>query len=136
VTPIALARDRPASVLALAVLTAASYASWIGWDQNKTLGSDGYQHGPYDTWQVVGLVVSLAVLALAAGWHQHAVLGAVVISATTTLLFSVDAATDVGSDGLWGVGAVLVAVGAMAGSIAVGKLGTLATRRRSIRPTV
>ena len=53
-------RTRWAGVLlaALAALgTAAAYLIWLGWHASKDIHPDGSQTGPYEAWQVVGLVL-------------------------------------------------------------------------------
>jgi hypothetical protein len=47
----------------LAVSTAGNYLAWLGWDQRYDIGPGGVATGPYQSWQVAGLVIGLAVLA-------------------------------------------------------------------------
>ncbi|UQX05432.1 hypothetical protein [Streptomyces sp. RerS4] len=44
---------------ALAALAMALWAAWLGWDQHRDLHPDGSSTGPYEAWQVIGLVLSL-----------------------------------------------------------------------------
>lgn len=47
--------------LTAVVLTVASWLGWLGWDQQRN--PDG--SGPYEAWQVVGLALTLTVVAAA-----------------------------------------------------------------------
>ena len=114
----------------LAVLTAGNYLAWLGWDQRYDIGSGGVVTGPYQSWQVAGLLIGLAVLAAFAGWRRHPEVAIAVIPAVMTLCFSVDAAPD---SPLWAVGAVLVALGTLIGVTLVASLATIAQRRREFR---
>jgi hypothetical protein len=97
------------------VTTLASYLGWLGWDQTKYRGPDGNLHGPYQSWQVVGLVLALGVIAGVAGWRRRPWVAAVVSTLVMTACFSVQGATDPLNDGLWPIGAFLVAVGTFGG---------------------
>jgi hypothetical protein len=97
-----------ATVVCFVSLT--GYLALLGWDQKKTVGPDGYQHGPYDPWQVVALCVVVGVAAAWAGWRRDALVGAIAATMTMTAAFSIDAATDSENDGLWPVGACMVLV--------------------------
>jgi hypothetical protein len=95
--------------------TLANYVGWLGWDRTKHLGPDGYLHGPYEPWQVVGVVLVLAAIAAVAGWRRHLWDAAIVTTLVMTVCFSVTAATELRSDGLWPIGAFGVAVGTFLG---------------------
>ena len=74
--------------------------------------------GPYEVWQVMGVASVLALLAGTAAWLRHSMAAIVVISVTSTVCWSVGAATDphvVGAN-LWPIGAVGVAVGCLGGT--------------------
>lgn len=72
--------------------------------------------GPYEPWQVVGLVLSLAALAAVAGWLEVGKLAAAATTVAVTVTWSADAATQTAEDAsLWPIGAVLVFVGAAIG---------------------
>ncbi|MFJ6464744.1 hypothetical protein ACIQM0_27580 [Streptomyces sp. NPDC091387] len=47
------------AILALAVMTLAVWAAWLGWDQHRDVHPDGSETGPYEAWQVIGLVLTL-----------------------------------------------------------------------------
>jgi hypothetical protein len=89
----------------LAILTAGNYLAWLGWDQRADVGPGGVVADQYEPWQVVGLVIGLAILAAFAGWRRQSAVAIAVIPAVMTLCFSVDAAPD---SPLWAIGAVLV----------------------------
>ena len=94
-----------------------AYLGWLGWDQAKELGADGYLHGPYQWWQVIGLVITVVALASIGGRLAHPLLSTFVISVVLTLSWSVDAATGPGmeNDGLWPLGSILIAIGSFVG---------------------
>jgi hypothetical protein len=97
--------------LSLALLTAANYLVWLGWDQR------------HQAWQVMGLVVGLVALAVFAGLRQRPAVAIVVIPAVMTLCFSVDAARD---SPFWAIGAVMVALGTLIGTTVVASLASAA----------
>ncbi|MFF5205809.1 hypothetical protein [Streptosporangium sp. NPDC000396] len=98
----------------LAAATFVNYMIWLGWDQEKDEAPYGGLSGPYQPWQVVGVVLGLGALAAAGGWRGHPVAAAVAVTLTMTVCWSVDAATSDDS-GLWAVGAVMVLVGTSLG---------------------
>ncbi|MEV0594633.1 hypothetical protein [Nonomuraea cavernae] len=93
--------------LILAVASLANYLAWLGWDQERDVEPDGSLSGPYQPWQVAGLVIVLGILAVLAGRRGHPVIGTLSIAGVTWLSWSIDAATSDDS-GLWVVGAVLL----------------------------
>ncbi|MEV7966961.1 hypothetical protein AB0O34_13390 [Sphaerisporangium sp. NPDC088356] len=93
--------------LLLAVATLVNYLAWLGWDQERDVGPDGGVSGPYQAWQVAGLVIVLAVLAVTAGWRGHPVIGTLAIGGVMWASWTVDAATSDDS-GLWAVGALML----------------------------
>ncbi|XVU21169.1 hypothetical protein ACQPZJ_28310 [Actinoplanes sp. CA-054009] len=117
---------RPA--LAVAVLTLAAWAGWLGWESGyETDPETGAVSGPYAWWQVAGCVLTLIVIAAVAARWAHPLVVAAVMTVVFTAAWSAKAA---GSDesGLWVVGAVLVAVGTSAGSVLVAFAGRWLTR--------
>jgi hypothetical protein len=99
----------------LGVATLADYVGWLGWDQTKFLGPDGSLHGPYEPWQVVGVVLVLGVIAATACVRRRPGVAVVVTTLVMTVCFSVQVATDPLNDGLWPIGAFMVAAGTCAG---------------------
>jgi peptidoglycan/LPS O-acetylase OafA/YrhL len=117
--------------IGLGAATAATYGAFLAWDQKKDLDpATGRLSGPYEVWQVVGCGAVLAALAFEAGRRGHTWLASTVVPVVLTACFSVDAATGEGSDGLWPVGAALVAIGSFAGTVAVAALGAHIGRSR------
>lgn len=91
------------------VATLVNYLGWLGWDQTMYRGPDGYLHGPYESWQFVGVVLGLAVIAAVAGWRHRP--WEAVISATVVMMLCVvvDGAMDPLNDGLFIIGAFVAA---------------------------
>ncbi|MFI2431336.1 hypothetical protein [Streptomyces sp. NPDC018693] len=97
------------SILALAVVSSALWAAWLGWDQHKDVQPDGSETGPYDAWQVIGLVLTLLLPVCWAAARRHyagAVLG-------TTLGLTAAAWYDWSEDssGLFVIGVFLLMTG-------------------------
>jgi hypothetical protein len=109
---------RPPTTLALAVIASMAWAAWLGWDQQRDVQPDGSVTGPYEAWQVIGLVLTLlAPLYWAASSRRHitdAVLG--VTTGLTAAAFY-DWSDD--ASGLFMVGVFLVAAGSFAATTAV-----------------
>lgn len=91
--------------------TFANVIGWLGWHRPKYFGSDGYLHGPYQRWQIVGLVLALGLIAVVVGWRGRPRVAVVTITLVMTVSFFVQGATDPRSDGLFPVGSALVALG-------------------------
>ncbi|MCC2336423.1 hypothetical protein [Cellulomonas wangsupingiae] len=112
----------------VAVLTAACWLAWLGWDtQYRTDPVTGDVTGPYEAWQVVGCVVSLlavTVLAVRALGGLRAV--ATVAVTFTAAWVATQAPRD--ESGLWLVGALLVLLGTAAGA---GVVALVAGARRA-----
>ncbi|MEV4727969.1 hypothetical protein [Micromonospora humida] len=114
----------------LAAATIGTWVAWLGWESGySTDPRTGATTGPYAVWQVVGAVLTLVVVAAAAGWLLSPVLVAPVMTVAFTAAWSGHAAaTD--DSGLWVVGAVLVLFGTGVGSTLV-SLGSHLLRRRT-----
>lgn len=123
----------PAASALITAATAAGYLGWLGWDQHKDPLPGGGVGGPYQAWQVLGLVATLGAVAVAAGVRGHPVAAVLGMTVTMTLCFSVDAATDADGDGLWPVGALLVAAGTFTGSCLVAGPAYALRSRRPVR---
>lgn len=87
----------------------------LGWDTKKTRGSDGYLHGPYETWQVIALVIVLGLLAVWLGHKESLIAGPVTAAIMLAVCFGVSAQFDPEHDGLWVAGALSLAIGSFAG---------------------
>ncbi|WBB68543.1 hypothetical protein [Micromonospora sp. WMMD812] len=119
-----------AGALAVALLSAAAWYAWLGWDTGYQVDPvTGATSGPYQAWQVVGCGLTLLVVfvgALLVGVRP------VPASAALTLAFTAAwAATWASRDdtGLYAVGAVLLLAGLAAGTTVVALLV------RAVRPT-
>ncbi|MFE6619362.1 hypothetical protein ACFZBP_22780 [Streptomyces sp. NPDC008086] len=100
------------TILVPTVLSLAGWAVWLGWDQQRDVHPDGSTTGPYEAWQVIGLVLTLLVPVCWAAARRH-VAGAVL---GTTGGLTVAAFYDWSDDasGLFMVGVVMVMVGSLA----------------------
>ncbi|MGV9251624.1 hypothetical protein [Streptomyces sp. NPDC003697] len=111
---------RLAPALFLTGVSLALWAAWLGWDQQRDVRPDGSTTGPYEAWQVIGLVLSLLVPVYRVASRRHfasAVLG-------TTAGLTVAACADWSDDasGLFMVGVGMVATGSLAATAAVSAL--------------
>ncbi|MET8974296.1 hypothetical protein ABZX85_01620 [Streptomyces sp. NPDC004539] len=107
--------------LAVAGVSAALWAGWLGWDQERDVHPDGSTTGPYEAWQVVGLGVCLLALVwwgtrygTRRGWRAEIALG---VSAGLTGAAFLDWSDD--ASGLFMVGVVMVAAGSLAATTLV-----------------
>ena len=137
VTEVHDARRKPDSAVLWAILvavgTAVVYGALFAWDQHKDLDPETMSvSGPYEAWQVILAVLLLGLLALVAGRRGRPWVATVALPVVFTLCFAVDAATDPDADGLWIIGAFLVAIGTTAGTAAAAGLG-LVLRNNSLR---
>ncbi|WP_216591281.1 hypothetical protein [Streptomyces brasiliscabiei] len=100
----------PALVTGVASLTL--WAVWLGWDQHRDLRPDGSSTGPYEAWQIVGLVLTLLLPVYWAASRRH-ILGAV---AGTTIGLTVASFHDWSDDasGLYVIGVTMVMLGTVA----------------------
>ncbi|MER7717407.1 hypothetical protein ABTX99_10715 [Streptomyces flaveolus] len=116
--------------LVLAAVAAALWAAWLGWDQQRDVHPDGSTTGPYEAWQVIGLVLTLLVPVCWAAFRNH---GAGVVPGVTAGL-TVSAAYDWSDDasGLFVVGAGMVMVGSFA--VTAGLVAAITAVRRRGRP--
>ncbi|MGI5376201.1 hypothetical protein ACQEV2_18480 [Streptomyces sp. CA-251387] len=98
-------------ILVPAGLALAGWAAWLGWDQQRDVHPDGSTTGPYEAWQVIGLVLTLLIPVIWAASRRYgpgAVLG-------TTIGLTVAAYYDWSDDasGLFMVGVGMVMVGSL-----------------------
>ena len=99
--------------LVLAGVTSALWAAWLGWDQQRDVHADGSTTGPYEAWQVIGLVLTLLVPVYRAASRRYAAGAVVGVTVGLTASAYYDWSDD--SSGLFVVGVGMV----MAGSLAV-----------------
>lgn len=116
--------------LGVAVLSAAAWFGWMGWDDEYQVDpATNEVSGPYEAWQVVGCVLTLLVVGVVAARRWRPFGTALVLPVAFTLAWSVTAASEDDS-GLWGVGAVLVLLGtAVASLVVVAVVAAIATAR-------
>nr|WP_078629587.1 hypothetical protein [Streptomyces sp. NRRL WC-3744] len=98
----------------------------LGWDQRRDVHPDGSTTGPYEAWQVIGLVP--AYWAVSRGHTASVILGT---TAGLTAAARYDWSDDAG--GLFVIGVVLVTIGGLAGTAAVS--GVIAMAGRGVRRT-
>ncbi|MFG2293881.1 hypothetical protein [Streptomyces sp. NPDC048603] len=108
------------------LLPVVAWAAWLGWDQHRDVHPDGSVSGPYEAWQVIGLVLTLlAPLYWAASRSRIA--GAVLgTTAGLTLAAYYDWSDD--ASGLFMIGVVMVMVGSLAATSLVSLLIASVTR--------
>ncbi|GAB3933661.1 hypothetical protein [Micromonospora vulcania] len=121
--------------LFLTAATVGVWLLWLGWDTEYTVDPQtGASSGPYEAWQVVGCVLTLALLAALAGARLSPWLVAPVMTVAFTVAWSWQAASTDDS-GLWAVGAILVLVAMAVGSTAVSLAAQRISRRPARRPS-
>ncbi|CAM5519726.1 hypothetical protein SAVIM338S_03918 [Streptomyces avidinii] len=116
------------ATLALAGIAMAAWAAWLGWDQHRDVHPDGSTTGPYAAWQVIGLVLTLAVPVYWAASRRHPVAAVFGTSAGLAAAAAYDWSDD--SSGLFVIGVALV----MTGGLAATGLLTLVASMTSKRP--
>lgn len=121
------------SALLLAALTVVAWYGWLGWDHEyQTDPVTNVVSGPYETWQVQGLAVTLLGLAIGAAVLVSPFLPLLVMPLAFTVAWSVDAS---GQDetGLWGVGALFILVGMSTAGLVLAAVVSGLLGRRSRR---
>ncbi|GAB2864249.1 hypothetical protein GCM10027074_34450 [Streptomyces deserti] len=117
-------------ILVLAGISPAVWAAWLGWDQHRDVRPDGTTTGPYEAWQVIGLVLTLLVPVYWAASRRYfagAVLGT---TAGLTVASFYDWSDD--ASGLFMIGVGMVMTGSFAVTAAVSAV-IAATRREGRR---
>ncbi|MGW5370558.1 hypothetical protein ACWER6_24865 [Streptomyces sp. NPDC004009] len=114
------------SILVLAGVSTASWAAWLGWDQHRDVHPDGTETGPYQAWQVIGLVLTLLVPVCWAAYRHYVAAAVLGTSAGLTIAAYYDWSDD--SSGLFVVGVGLVMTGSLLGTAVVSAVITAATR--------
>ncbi|MEH0635151.1 hypothetical protein QBA35_17755 [Streptomyces bottropensis] len=115
----------PALVTAVASLT--MWAAWLGWDQRRDLHPDGSSTGPYEPWQVIGLVLTLLVPVVWAASRGHIASAVVGTTAGLTAASFYDWSDD--ASGLFVIGVMMVALGTAAMTTALSFLAASIWRR-------
>ncbi len=102
--------------LLLALGAVVAHLAWLGWDHEYQVdAATGIASGPYEAWQVIGCVATLALLAAAAGLAGRPVLAVAVLPIAYAAAWSVQA-SQAGEPNLWPVGAVLIVAGVGVGA--------------------
>ncbi|MCX4695424.1 hypothetical protein [Streptomyces sp. NBC_01408] len=99
------------ATLALAGLTVALWAAWLGWDQHRDVHPDGSTTGPYEAWQVIGLVLTLLVPVYWAASRQYIVAAVLGTSSGLTAAAWYDWSDD--GSGLFVIGVGMVMIGSL-----------------------
>jgi hypothetical protein len=105
------------SILVLAGASLAAWAAWLGWDQHRDVHADGSTTGPYEAWQVIGLVLTLLVAVCWAAYRRY-IAGSVL---GTTLGLTLAAYGDWSDDssGLFVIGVGMVMMGSLVTTLVV-----------------
>ncbi|MFE2163526.1 hypothetical protein ACFXB3_00335 [Streptomyces sp. NPDC059447] len=119
-------RLNPARVLLLFLVAVSAWAAWLGWDQHRDVQPDGSVTGPYEAWQVIGLVLTLSAAVTWAALRGHAGSAVLGITAGLTVACAYDWSDD--SSGLFALGVVMVMVGTFTATSALSALITHMTR--------
>ncbi len=102
------------------LVTIAAYLSWLRWhDQDYYYDAAvGANQGPYHPWQVVGLAVTLGLVALIGGWLKRPGTTTLVMTVVLVIVWSLDNSYEPGpgpNTNMWPVGAMFLAVGSVFG---------------------
>lgn len=115
-------RLRTALLAVLLVGAFGAYWGWLGWDHEYQRDPvTGRASGPYESWQVVGCILTLTFLALLAGALLCRRLAVVALPAAFTVAWSLPAAR-VDETGLWGAGAFMILCGTAVGSSVLARI--------------
>ncbi|MEU0060135.1 hypothetical protein [Streptomyces sp. NPDC006334] len=118
------------ATLVLAGVSMAAWAAWLGWDQRYDVQPDGTSTGPYEAWQVIGLVLTLLVPVYWAASRRY-VAGAVLgTTAGLTIAAYLDWSDD--STGQFMVGVGMVMMGSLA--VTATACAAIASARRPLSP--
>ncbi|MET9448099.1 hypothetical protein [Streptomyces cinerochromogenes] len=115
-----------APVLVPVLAAPSAWAAWLGWDQHPDVQPDGSTTGPYEAWQVIGLVLTLLVPVCWAAYRRHTASAVLGTTAGLTAAAFYDWSDD--STGLFAIGVALVMIGTLAATAAVSGMVALVTR--------
>ncbi|WP_406394399.1 hypothetical protein [Streptomyces sp. NBC_00887] len=120
------------AILVPAVLALAVWAAWLGWDQHRDVQPDGSETGPYEAWQVIGLVLTLLAPVYWAASRRY-IAGAVLgVTGGLTVAAYYDWSDD--SSGLFMVGVGMVMMGSLVVTgVASAVIASVRTRADSSR---
>ncbi|MGW1545122.1 hypothetical protein ACWCPM_33760 [Streptomyces sp. NPDC002309] len=108
-------------------VTSAAWAGWLGWDERYDVQADGSLSGPYEAWQVIGLVLTL--LGLVCWVASRNRVAAAVVGTTSGL--AVAAYVDWSDDGsgLFLIGVAMIVIGSVVASTLVSLLVAAVARK-------
>jgi hypothetical protein len=104
--------------LLAAALSVATWWLWLGWDEEYQFDASGVASGPWEAWQVIGVAVTLGLIAGLAALRTSFLLVTPAVTIPFTVTWSMHAAAR-DETGMWGVGAILILGGAGLGTGAV-----------------
>ncbi|MFJ6940067.1 hypothetical protein [Streptomyces sp. NPDC101132] len=123
-----LPRDLMATPL-LAGLAVGAWAAWLGWDQVLDVAPDGSVSGPYQAWQVIGLVLTLTAVVWASARRQLVVASIIGTTAGLTVASFYDWSDD--GSGLFVIGVGMTTMATFAATAGL----TVITASRARRAT-
>ncbi|MET9969220.1 hypothetical protein ABZZ80_25635 [Streptomyces sp. NPDC006356] len=115
-----------------AVLSIAGWAGWLGWDQQRDVQPDGTTTGPYEAWQVIGLVLTLLGPVWWAAARRHFVGAVLGTTGGLTLAAFYDWSDD--ASGLFVIGVGMVMAGSLVVTVALSAVIGSLTAPRPGRP--
>ncbi|MCX4575037.1 hypothetical protein [Streptomyces sp. NBC_01571] len=118
------------SILLLAGVSLAAWAAWLGWDQHRDVHPDGTTTGPYEAWQVIGLVLTLLAPVYRAASRRY--IAGAVLGTTAGLTAAACADWSDDSSGLFMVGVGLVMTGSLLATAVVAVIAS--AKRQGGRP--
>ncbi|MER6029890.1 hypothetical protein [Streptomyces sp. NPDC001851] len=116
------------SIPVLAGVSLVAWAVWLGWDQHRAVHPDGSTTGPYEAWQVIGLVLTLLIVVCWVAYRGYIAGG--VLGTTAGVTLAAYAAWSDDPTGLFAVGVGLVMIGSFATTSLVSVV--IAFRRRGL----
>ncbi|ROQ72972.1 hypothetical protein EES39_33170 [Streptomyces sp. ADI92-24] len=120
------------AILVLVVLTLAVWAAWLGWDQKRDVHPDGSVTGPYEAWQVIGLVLTLLAPVYWTASRRYIAGAALGVPVGLTVAAYYDWSDD--SSGLFMVGVGMIMVGSLiVTGVATAVIASVKTRADSTR---
>ncbi|MFB9312956.1 hypothetical protein [Nocardioides plantarum] len=125
------------AAIALAIVAAAAWFAFLGWD-HEYYEVDGVPQGPYRAWQVLACGASVVVASVIAYLLTRGTTAIFVLAASATVGFAVPWAMDAAAhddSGLWVVGLLFLLVGAGAGLTVLLALCSLVPTRGGGTPT-
>ncbi|MEV7728720.1 hypothetical protein AB0P15_28850 [Streptomyces sp. NPDC087917] len=110
----------------LVLIPVAAWAAWLGWDQHRDVHPDGSVTGPYEAWQVIGLVLTLLAPVYWAASRHHIASAVLGTTGGLTAAALYDWSDD--ASGLFLVGVGMLAVGSLVTTLILATLISSATR--------